>query len=339
MKRIAVLGLRATAVLAGAGILAQACARIDGDEPTDFIRFVELGPGEGRLETAAVTYTKGDVEVDLIAAVHVGDAAYYDRLDERFKGYDAVLYEMIKASDQEVKPGESSGMLSFFQRALKDTLGLEFQLDAVDYAPKNFHHADLDPETFLKLQRDKGESIFSFLLKAMLKDMERQASGKGRPRAGLLDLIAAFSARDSNRSLKLLLAREIEDLESTLSAADGGEAVGASVLIAERNKAAMKALAAALERGEKKVAIFYGAAHMADLERRLKADLGLAKKKEEWLVAWDIAKRKPKAPAGSAKEAPPEEAKQEKATQEAEEKPEEKPDAKPEEKPEEKQER
>src|SRR5262245_37625506 len=198
MKRIPVLCLRAGVIAAAGALIVPACGREEkADEKTDFIRFVDLGPGEGKLETAAVTYTKGDLRVDLIAAVHVADAAYYQALNTRFKGYDAVLYEMIKPADKEVKPGEAGGMLSFFQRGLKNTLGLEFQLDAIAYTRKNFHHADLDPETFFRLQREKGESIFSFLLNAMLKDMEGQLSGKGKQRAGLLDLIAAFSAKDS----------------------------------------------------------------------------------------------------------------------------------------------
>src|SRR5688572_28980855 len=67
------------------------------EEKTDFIRFVEGEKGEGKLETAIVTYSgPGGVEVDLISAVHVADGRYYKKLEKRFTLYDALLYEMIK---------------------------------------------------------------------------------------------------------------------------------------------------------------------------------------------------------------------------------------------------
>ena len=34
--------------------------------------------------------------VDLVGAVHIGDAAYYQQLNKEFKAYEAVLYEMVK---------------------------------------------------------------------------------------------------------------------------------------------------------------------------------------------------------------------------------------------------
>ncbi len=35
------------------------------------------------------------LEVDLIGAIHIADKSYYDTLNESFKGYDALLYEMV----------------------------------------------------------------------------------------------------------------------------------------------------------------------------------------------------------------------------------------------------
>src|SRR4051812_16993226 len=63
----------------------------------DFIRFVEDDKGGGRLEAAVVTYrnAKG-VTVHLVSALHVGEKSYYEGLTKTFRGYDAVLYELIK---------------------------------------------------------------------------------------------------------------------------------------------------------------------------------------------------------------------------------------------------
>lgn len=268
------------------------------DEATDFLRFVDKKPGEGELQTAIVTYTRKNaqdetVEVDLIAAVHVADGKYYRALQERFRGYQRLLYEMVKPKDVAPVPGEhSDNLLSMFQKGLKDVLNLEFQLDGVDYRQENFVHADLDPETFFRLQRQKGESILTLLLSAMRAEFVRQAAGKGSKQVGLLELLAAFSGGDSSRSLKLLLAQQLEDVES-LMAGLNGEGGKESVIVSERNKAALKVLAEALSAGKKKVGIFYGAAHMPDFERRLTGELGFKKAKVEWVTAWDIRRQPP----------------------------------------------
>ncbi len=77
--------------------------------------------------------------IDLIGAVHVGTKQYYSELNNRFRNYDAVLYELV--ADPEVNnPSmrDDSGMnpLSGLQVGMKTALGLAFQLDEVDYIPR-----------------------------------------------------------------------------------------------------------------------------------------------------------------------------------------------------------
>lgn len=264
----------------------------EADEATDFLRFTEGKKGEGKLQTAIVTYTgKDGVEVDLISAVHVADGAYYRSLQKRFEKYESLLYELIKPKGVQPTAGGSGGLLSFFQRGLKDTLGLEFQLDAVDYTKDNFVHADLDPTTFSRLQKEKGESLFSLLLKAMEKSIELQRSEKREP-LGLLELLALFTSEDRQSALKLFLARELENMEKVLAGFEEGTE-GGSVIVVERNKVVMTALRAGLKEGKKKFGVFYGGGHMPDLEQRLHEELGFEKKKEEWVTAWDIKTKPP----------------------------------------------
>jgi len=63
-----------------------------------------------------------------------------------------------------------------------------------------------------------------------------------------------------------------------------------TVIVTERNKAAIKALQKALKDGKKDVAIFYGAAHMPDMSERL-AKLGFTPTKTDWRMAWDLTIR------------------------------------------------
>ncbi|MGQ9590540.1 MAG: hypothetical protein ACUVYA_09645, partial [Planctomycetota bacterium] len=240
---------------------------------------------------------RGRVRVDLVAAVHVADGAYYRELQRRFEGYDAVLYELVKPEGAEpVREPGSGGLLEAFQRGLKDALGLDFQLDVLDYRKANFVHADLDAETFFRLQAERGETPIALLFKAFQAQWKLQASGKARREPSLFEILLAFTAKDSARALKYLLARQMEGVELSLAGLEAE--AGGTVILTERNKAALTALESSIRNGRRRLAVFYGAGHMSDLERRL-LDLGFRKVRSEWLVAWDIRRRPAEATSGT----------------------------------------
>jgi hypothetical protein len=64
-----------------------------------------------------------------------------------------------------------------------------------------------------------------------------------------------------------------------------------TLLVVDRNKAALQVLKKEIAKGHKKIAIFYGAAHMPDFQKRLADDFGLRRDSEEWLQAWDLRLR------------------------------------------------
>ena len=177
-------------------------AEADATDKTEFLRFVEGADGGGKLESAIATYRNADgVTVHLVAALHVGEKSYYQGLSKTFEGYDALLYEMVKPKGAGAPaPGQQAGgMVSGFQRFLKDVLELEFQLDAIDYTADNFVHADLDVETFFKLQEERGESLFTLMLRSMMSQAARQGQ-PGAPRPiTMFDLLAAMASPDSAR--------------------------------------------------------------------------------------------------------------------------------------------
>ena len=55
-------------------------------------------------------------------------------------------------------------------------LGLEHQLDCIDYTKKNFVHADMSPEEFNKSMTERGESFMQMFLKMMGQSMAQQKS-------------------------------------------------------------------------------------------------------------------------------------------------------------------
>ena len=257
----------------------------------NYIRFTETGKGEGLVETALKSFSKPDgTLVTLIGVIHVADASYFTIMERLFEEYDAVLYEMIR--DDSVDPsqaGESDHPVSLMQKGMRSMLGLEFQLDAIDYSRTNFVHADLDPASFAALQEERGESLFGVLLKASLEERDRQLTGQSEA-VNPFQMLFALTQDDSEHRLKFLLGKQMSQMDAVLASVDETPDGQGSVLLSGRNDKALEVLGRELDAGKKKLAIFYGAGHMTDMEEKLEA-MGFAQVSERWLIAWDIRRQ------------------------------------------------
>lgn len=273
----------------------------------EFVRFSDDGMGGGTLDTAIATYQNAaGVAVHLVAAVHVGEKAYYKGLSDTFDTYDALLYELVKPKDvavpgaaapQRVPAGPDEGRdgpqvrgaaaIGGLQAMLKNVLKLEFQLEQINYDRPNFVHADLDVETFNEMQAARGESLFRLMLRSMLHEMSRQRKGEGKAggQVTVFDLLAAMRSPDSARQYKLLFARQMQDIEAQLEGIEGKDG---SVIIAERNKAALRVLERTIAEGKRNIGVFYGAGHMRGIEKALLDEMGFKPTGVEWRVAWDM---------------------------------------------------
>jgi hypothetical protein len=272
--------------------------------PSKFLRVKRDAKGQPvALETAVVRYVpasgEGELVVDLISAVHVGDRSYYQKLNEQFEGYDVLLYELVAPQGTRVPRGgkrDSDHPLALIMQITKMVLELESQTERVDYTRKNFVHADLSPREMAEAIRNRGEdgltlflSITADVLRQQnLQELKRQ---KNPPREEPdLDPLSLLLDPDGPVKVKRLLAQQLEALESP----EGG--LGNTIhtiLVTDRNQAAMKVFQKELAKGKKKIGIFYGAAHMPDFEKRLREDFGLKRDSDQWLTAWDLrAQRK-----------------------------------------------
>ena len=260
------------------------------------------------LDTSIVEYGRHDepagrgdrrpLRVDLVAAVHVGSQSYYDTLDRLFADYDAVLYELVAPPNARPRPGaKPAGAIGSAQQGLKQMLGLEFQLEAVDYTAANFVHADLSPQEFDAAMKKRGESWWSMFMKLMREGMAR-AERDGRQPGGDVTVSEMFgllfgSGEARQVKLRRIMAEQFTDME-VLTATFGGEE--GSTLITDRNAAALRVLREQIAKGRRRIAVFYGAAHMDDFDRRLRADHGLQPRETVWLEAWDLREPVPVAP-------------------------------------------
>jgi hypothetical protein len=303
----------ALTVTAAAITRADDAASNAGTAPAEnsFIRFVE-DETSAALQTSVTTYENaGGVKVDLVGAVHIGDEDYYKGFNELFKSYEVVLYELV-GKPEELEPENEAGgkegekadakktdmtakILKGSQLALLDVLKLQHQMAHVDYQPANFLHADVTWEKFRELQKEKGENLFTMLqssIKAQDKlAKEQRKSGVKQP--GLRESIAMLTAlykaaRGGDATeLKLIMGRQMAEAERLMVHMENEK--GGSVIITERNKVALAKFDEQVAGGKKNVAIFYGAGHFPDMEKRL-LERGFKVKETKWRTAWNIRK-------------------------------------------------
>jgi len=256
--------------------------------PSDFARFVTVGDG-GHFDTAITTYQKDGVELVLYGAVHIADKACFEALNQRFRGCDVLLYELVGPEDyRPTRDREQKGFnpVALLQQGLKNGLQLSFQLDEIDYLAPNFVHADMTPQEFESSMSERGESLLSIMFEMMRSgaDMQRQQAEEGHAPPEV-DFVKAFRTGEGRHTMRVTFAQQLEAMELL---AAGGEG---STLLEGRNEKCLRVLQREMKKGHKKIGIYYGAAHLPHMERRLVSDMGFSKVKHEWLQAWDCARR------------------------------------------------
>ncbi len=259
---------------------------------TQFIRLTKEAGQPKALQTSVTRYMSqdGKLLVDLIGVIHVGDREYYRKLNHQFKLYDSVLYELVAAPENQVPTGQQSrasgNPISWIQNSMQQLLGLESQLSHIDYTRSNFVHADLTPRQLQQAMAKRGDTAWSLGLRA-LSEMMKNGNKKPAPigLSELTDVEDLLSLVQHPQKLKIMMATQFASSESL--EAGLGDSLN-QLLIIDRNQAAMKVLKSEIDKGQKRIGIFYGAAHMPDFENRLETDCGLIKTKQAWVDAWDL---------------------------------------------------
>ncbi|MFT5467653.1 MAG: hypothetical protein ACI8UO_002759 [Verrucomicrobiales bacterium] len=271
----------AIALLAGS-------ASAQKEETLDSIKYLERPDGSGELLTGISTFTnENGQQVDLVGVIHIGDEGYYNKMNSVLGQYDVVLYEMVGGPVEERDSSESSELqvVQMIQRLVQSLLGLRYQLDVIDYSPDHFVHADATWKQWEELNEARNESLLTLFAKAMAAQREMETSLEDiNPEQLMTQLgesIMEFNPEKFKRSVGPLLA----EAESLVQALEGPRG---SVIIGERNKIVMKALAEQIEAGHQKIGVFYGAGHNPDFAQRLAAE-GYTRGDTKWMTAWDIS--------------------------------------------------
>jgi hypothetical protein len=236
--------------------------------------------------------------VDLVGAVHVGDRTYYDQLNALFTAYDTVLFEMAHKEDPREdleRRRMEPDMKRLFGLDPAGLLGLESQVARIDYRKANLVHADT---SLLDAMERRGDDWLS-VLAGLLADLRRQNNLSDRSDGGqnqevpadesdLFGGLLGFGFSTDPLEMKRRMANQLES--QGLDGIPGFTTLN-DLLITERNKVAMKRFEEQVAAGKRRIAIFYGAAHMRDFTQRLVVDHGLRPTAMAWLRAWDLRDR------------------------------------------------
>lgn len=290
MVRLSLATLSLLLVCAAAGVGAEETAKAPR-----FMRvtYDEKGTTPKYMETAIARYVpKGQpdsgIYVDLIGAVHVGDKAYYEQLNKEFENYDSMLYELVAPKGTRIPKGTkdkgTGSAVSQLQIMLKKALNLEFQLEQVDYEKSNFVHADMTPEQFSQSMKDKKEDPITLLLRLMQASAKMQSENKNPP-SDLVLMAALFDRERGPAVLKRIFADQLANADVLLEALNGPQG---STIITERNRVALDTLGDEMQAGKKKLALFYGAAHLPDMEKKLMDRFKMERVSLRWVRAWDL---------------------------------------------------
>jgi hypothetical protein len=247
--------------------------------------------------------------VYLVGVMHVGEPEYYHALQRFLDAQNVVLYEGVDTEAHRRQAGgnhpagtnspsqKTSGKVvsKSLQQTLAQSLGLVFQLDAIDYDRTNFVNSDLSVAELQNVmsgpagsgaQAHPANASFDVLLQIM----------DGSSFLGsLFKLGIQFIGADPKLQAiaKLTLVEAIGRLQGDLSdmrnlPPDLKQLI--KVLIETRNQKVLADLRQELKTIPRSgsAAIFYGAGHMHDLERRLTADFNYRPAGETWFNAFSV---------------------------------------------------
>jgi hypothetical protein len=301
-----------------AALLASSCASRPSPSPhappQPILRIHQLTNGSVALQVAIrdlLPSRRHHPVIRLVGVTHLGSTDYYQALQHRLDAQPLVLFEGVGATNKQFIATRNNQYA--LQPALARALGLRFQLDAINYSSPHFINSDLSVEELSRIfaspdpipiapSDPNADSPPDPPSDAPLGELLSLMDGSSWSGIFMRFGVAFISASPKlQATVRLVLIETLGSLEGDL-----GDATGLppdlrrlmEILIRERNSAVLRDLSQLIDRARKSrhdripsLAIFYGAGHLSDLERRIRADLGYVPGPDEWLTAFDVNPR------------------------------------------------
>ena len=302
-------------------------------EPAPYLRATDDKDGGRILQVASRTLVSPKEDgprVTLLGVSHLGDSAYYEKIQKRLDAADLVLFEGVGFGDEgspKKKEEAESNAVSELQLSLARSMGLVFQMEAIRYDRPHFRNSDISPEALLtRLQggplkfpgkgKDdsggKGDSRGKGGLAEKDGNPGKVEKGNFQSREfmkalsgnsfvfNFLGKALNFFGKDPKfrAMMKLAIVEMLGAIEgdvTRLAKASGpGMEKFMRVLLEDRNAIVFRDLRKVLKgkNPPDSIVVFYGAAHMPDLENRLVKKLGFQPDEDEWLAAFGVNPKK-----------------------------------------------
>jgi len=296
-----------------AGAFAGCCTHktgggVDSSSVEPYVRVAETGSNIVKLQIAAREFApargRGPV-VWLTGVSHVGDPGYYKALQRHLDKQSLVLFEGISDRAHPSANGgahamtspegvSSAGDHSSLQSSLAASMGLVFQLNAIDYDRPNFRNSDLSIPQLRELLANGAPAQQETAAGERFEGVLQMMQG-----GSLFDSLLQFGLRFLGTSSKfqalgrLALIEVIGDIQGDLARLQGlppDMKQMLEVLLQRRNAQVLADLRMEMGRVGRKgsIAVFYGTGHMPDLEKHLRQDLRYRPSGQLWFTAFDV---------------------------------------------------
>lgn len=252
--------------------------RVIGHPPADrYTRTLQSDADAFSLQTGSRLFRRaGGPDVDLVGAVHIAEPGYYHQIQRRLDRADLVLYE--KVIDERTRQHDPAVVAKAQERSaygrLASSLGLAMQTACIDYQRPHFRRSDMTiQEMFAMLEREMAsgrDEEAAASAHASMKRMERALGGRSPAINSVLWMVGNSRSLQSRLRLDLVaLGLPDRDAENPLR-----QSPRLRQLIEDnRNEHVMRDLQGVLRGPEphRRIAVFYGSAHLTDLEKRLRS--------------------------------------------------------------------
>jgi len=286
-------------------------------DPEPYVRIENTDSNRVQLQIAARQFLpgrRGQPVIWLTGVAHIGESNYYAALQAHLDAQTLVLFEGVGAAkaqtnstmdappsiDANAAPVANGGERESLQSTMASSLGLVFQLEAINYRRPSFQNSDLSISQLRQLMAQaetgsgrpgagesfeslltlmEGNSWFDSLLQIALRFLGANPKLQAFGRLALIDLLGQLQGDPSR----------LEGLPPELKQL-------LEVLLQKRNEKVISDLESELPQigRQGSIAIFFGTGHMPDLERRLRSELKYRPGPEIWFTAFevDLAKTK-----------------------------------------------
>ncbi|MBS1700452.1 MAG: hypothetical protein JST12_02230 [Armatimonadetes bacterium] len=230
----------------------------------------------------------GKPDIWLVGAVHIGSKAYYSSLQGILDQEEVVLYEGVKSDEQKKKAeppkkveGETTDRPIY--KVLSDALGLEFQLNAVNYDHANWVNCDLTWEEMDKVSKEAGNGD-----KGGTYGQIKQLLDPKSPQSKMFATMMDTATPGTKEAIKLMIVKSVASGEVGLDDTTD------KIVIKARNQVVLDSLAKSIasDKPPKSIAVFYGAKHLPSMEADLEKTYGYKPGKQEWFMAAEADPKK-----------------------------------------------